>query len=100
MKTIRSGLMAKRFFPIFYLALALASAGFAQTVPVVTIQATDVHGTWTGDPAVFTVFRSGNPAPVLNVYCCISGTAAPTAWIIRRPAALSCLPPASCPTPL
>ena len=70
--------MARRFFSAFCLSLALASAAFAQTdssVPVVTIQATDDHGTWTGDPAVFTVFRSGNPAPVLNVYCCISGTA-------------------------
>ena len=82
MKKIHPTSMTRRFFPVLlvYLSLALASGGFAQTatsntIPVVTIQATDDHGTWTGDPAVFTVFRSGNPAPALNVYCCISGTA-------------------------
>ena len=78
MKTIRPALLATGFFAASCLLLALSSAAFAQTgssVPVVTIQATDNHGTWTGDPAVFTVFRSGNPAPALNVYCCIGGTA-------------------------
>src|ERR1019366_817870 len=80
MKKIHPVSLAKGLFSAFCLSLALASAGFAQTatgssVPVVTIRATDDHGTWTGDPAVFTVFRSGNPAPALNVYCCISGTA-------------------------
>jgi hypothetical protein len=80
MKKIHPVSLAKGLFSAFCLSLALASAGFAQTatgssVPVVTIRATDDHGTWNGDPAVFTVFRSGNPAPALNVYCCISGTA-------------------------
>jgi Bacterial Ig domain/Calx-beta domain len=80
MKKIHPVSLAKGLFSAFCLSLALASAGFAQTatgssVPVVTIRATDDHGTWIGDPAVFTVFRSGNPAPALNVYCCISGTA-------------------------
>jgi hypothetical protein len=80
MKTIHPTSMARRFFSAICLSLALVSVGFAQTstgnsIPVVTIRATDDHGTWTGDPAVFTVFRSGNPAPTLNVYCCISGTA-------------------------
>jgi hypothetical protein len=80
MKKIHPVSLAKGLFSAFCLSLALASAGFAQTatgssVPVVTIRATDDHGTWTGDPAVFTVFRSGNPAPALNVYCCISGSA-------------------------
>jgi hypothetical protein len=77
MKKIHPVSLAKGLFSAFCLSLALASAGFAQTssVPVVTIQATDYHGTWTGDPAVFTVFRSGNPVAALNVYCCISGTA-------------------------
>src|ERR1019366_5057888 len=70
--------LAKRFFSALCLLLAFASAAFAQTaslVPVVTIQATDARGTWAGDPAVFTVFRAGDPAPALNVYCCLSGTA-------------------------
>jgi hypothetical protein len=77
MKTIRPGLLTKKFFTAFSFCLALvfAFAGFAQTVPVVTIQATDIHGTWTGEPAVFTIFRSGDLAPVLHVYYCISGTA-------------------------
>jgi hypothetical protein len=80
MKTIHPTSVARRFFPVICLSLALASRGFAQSssggvVPVVTIQATDDHGTWTGAPAVFTVFRFGDPAPALNVYCCISGTA-------------------------
>src|SRR5450759_4930415 len=80
MKKIHPVSLAKGLFSAFCLSLALASAGFAQTstgssVPVVTIQASDGTGTWNGDPAVFTVFRSGNPAPALNVYCCISGTA-------------------------
>ena len=67
-------------FAALGLWLTLPSAVRAQTansnaMPVVTIQATNPYGTWTGDPAIFTVFRTGNPAPALNVYCCISGTA-------------------------
>jgi len=78
MKEMHPASLAKRFFAAFCLLLVLASGAFAQTgssVPVVTIQATDNHGTWAGDPAGVTVFRSGNPAPALNVYCCIGGTA-------------------------
>lgn len=53
---------------------------FAQTatsnsVPTVTIQATDPWATWAGDTGTFTIFRTGNPEPALNVYCCISGSA-------------------------
>ena len=60
--------------------LALVGGGFAQTttsnlVPVVTVVATGPTATWTGAPGTFTVFRQGNPAPTLNVYCCIGGTA-------------------------
>src|ERR1035437_1300133 len=80
MKKIHPTSLARRFFSAFCLLLALAAAAFAQTstgssVPVVTIQATDDHGTWTGDPAVFTVFRAGDPVSALNVYYCINGTA-------------------------
>ena len=80
MKMIHPTLLVKKLFPALYLSLGLAYGSSAQTstsnaVPVVSIQATDNHGIWTGDPAVFTVVRSGNPAPALNVYCCISGTA-------------------------
>ncbi len=44
-------------------------------IPVVTIRATDPLASWSGHPGVFTVFRSGNPAPLLNVYYQIAGTA-------------------------
>jgi len=74
------------------------SSAQTSTIPVVTIQATDNHATWTGDHGTFTVFRSGNPTPALNVYCCISGTASNGVdyqsignWVQ--------LPPASCPIP-
>ena len=43
------------------------------TIPVVTIKATDPLATWSGNPGVFTLFRSGNPAPSLLVYYQISG---------------------------
>ena len=67
--------LAGRFLPAVLLCLSLALVSAGGAVPVVTIQAADDRGTWTGDPAVFTVFRSGDPSPALNVYCCISGTA-------------------------
>jgi hypothetical protein len=78
MEKIHSIFQAGRFLSAICLSLTVVSAAFAQTsntIPVVTIQATDSKGTWSGDPAVFTVFRHGNPTPALNVYCCISGTA-------------------------
>jgi len=60
-----------------YVLLVTTSGTLAQTstIPFVTVQATDNHATWTGDPGTFTIFRHGNPTPALNVYCCISGTA-------------------------
>jgi hypothetical protein len=68
-------------------ALALACRSYAQTstgdppislvppIPTVTISVTDPDATWGGSPGVFTVFRSGNPLPALNVYYQVSGTA-------------------------
>jgi len=53
----------------------LAQTAISNTVPIVTIVATDANATWAGDTGTFTVIRHGNPAPALNVYCCISGTA-------------------------
>ena len=44
-------------------------------IPVVTIEATVPVATWSGSPGVFTVTRTGNPLPALNVYYRISGTA-------------------------
>jgi hypothetical protein len=78
MKMINPAL--RKFLSALCLSLTFVSVGFSQTstnnsVPVVTILAADNHGTWASDPAVFTVFRLGNPSPALNVYCCISGTA-------------------------
>src|ERR1035441_4445469 len=78
MKKILLTSLVNRFFLALCLTLAFAAAAFAQTnisFPIVTIQATDAKGTWTGDPAVFTVYRADDLAQALNVYCCISGTA-------------------------
>jgi hypothetical protein len=47
----------------------------AGPLPIVSIHAIDPIATWPGDPGVFTVCRSGNPAPALNVYYDIGGTA-------------------------
>ena len=73
----------------FCLCLTVARSSFAQgsvnpppaniTIPVVTIKATDPWATWSGNPGVFTVFRTNNPAPTLNVYYQISGSA-PNGW--------------------
>ena len=59
--------------------LFTAAKNFAQiasnTIPTVTIQATEPLATWTGQPGTFTVYRTGDPTPTLNVYYTISGTA-------------------------
>ena len=44
-------------------------------IPVVTIEATVPVANWSGSPGVFTVTRTGNPLPALNVYYRVSGTA-------------------------
>lgn len=44
-------------------------------IPVVTIRATDPLATWSGNPGVFTVTRTGNPLPSLFVYYQVTGTA-------------------------
>jgi hypothetical protein len=44
-------------------------------IPFVTVKATVPVATWSGSPGVFTVARTGNPAPALNVFYQISGTA-------------------------
>jgi Bacterial Ig domain/Calx-beta domain len=53
---------------------------FSQTIltnfPTVTIRTLDPIAWWTGKTANFTVYRSGNLAPAVNVYYTISGTAA------------------------
>ena len=71
---IRIGLLASG------LLLMSASGSFAQSsgggsIPVVTIEATVPIATWAGQDGVFTVWRSGDAAPALNVYYGISGTA-------------------------
>ncbi|HXC99615.1 MAG TPA: Ig-like domain-containing protein, partial [Verrucomicrobiae bacterium] len=54
---------------------------FAQTVisnspiPIVTIRATDPLASWSGNTGTFTVSRSGNQLPTLNVFYNIRGTA-------------------------
>jgi hypothetical protein len=80
MKTMNLTWPVNRPLLAICLLLTLAFRSLAQTsisnpLPIVTIQATDNRATWAGDTGTFTVFRSGNPAPTLNVYYCISGTA-------------------------
>jgi hypothetical protein len=77
MKKTRPAMMAKEFFTVSCLLLALASAASAQTgssVPVVTIQATLPIATVTNS-GVFTVFRAGNTDATLNVWYDSGGTA-------------------------
>jgi hypothetical protein len=80
MKAMRLIWAAVVFFATTCFLFASVGRSFAQTstnnsIPIVTIVATDLHATWSGKTGTFTVFRSGNPTPALNVYCCISGTA-------------------------
>jgi len=62
---------------VLFLLTAVASAQVTITnyVPVITIEATTPVATWSGSLGVFTVFRSGNLTPPVNVYYCIDGTA-------------------------
>jgi hypothetical protein len=64
-----------RWLVALALGLGVAISSFAQVIPVVTIVATKPTGTWSGGPGVFTVSRTGNPAPSLLVWYAISGTA-------------------------
>ena len=80
MKTMRLLWLIRNGFPAICLLMMSGLGGFAQSsasnsVPAVTIEATVPTATWTGHAGVFTVYRSGDPAPSLNVYYCISGTA-------------------------
>ncbi len=80
MKTMRLLWPIRNGFLASSLLMLSGLGGFAQSsgsnfIPVVTIAATIPTATWTGQAAVFTVYRSGDPAPSLNVYYCISGTA-------------------------
>jgi len=77
---IRLPWLLRNGLPAIGLLLASAFGAFAQSstsnsVPVVTIQATVPTANWSGQDGVFTVYRSGDPTPSLNVYYCISGTA-------------------------
>jgi Bacterial Ig domain len=83
MKTMRLMRMVRE--ASLSLSLVISSSGLAQisgwppptntTIPVVTIRATDPQAVWPGNAGVFTVFRSGNPEPALNVWYQIGGTA-------------------------
>src|ERR1039458_6808384 len=80
MKTMRLLLPMQHGFTAISLLLASALGSLAQTgtpppIPVVTIQATVPVATWAGQAGVFTVFRAGDPAPDLNIYYCVGGTA-------------------------
>jgi hypothetical protein len=80
MKTIGLPWPLRSGFPAICLLLASAFGALAQpstsnSVPVVTIQATVPTATWSGQDGMFTVYRSGDLTPSLNIYYCISGTA-------------------------
>lgn len=55
--------------------LAQTASSGSNSVPVVTIQATEPVATGPGNPGVFTVFRDGNTNVALNVFYEIGGTA-------------------------
>ncbi len=68
------------------LASVVGQSSFGQTstgpgpypttyIPMVTIRATDAVAGWGGNPGLFTILRSGDLQPSLNVYYQISGTA-------------------------
>jgi hypothetical protein len=72
----KTGLIGTTQGALVFLGLILARSLVAQvtyptptniSIPVVTLKATDPQATWSGNPGVFTVFRSGNPAPPLFV---------------------------------
>jgi hypothetical protein len=83
MKTMRCFPLLQVLGVTVALLSVFVSVGFSQSIandtntviPVVTVQATVPRATWSGEPGVFTVYRTGDPAPALNVYCCIGGTA-------------------------
>jgi hypothetical protein len=80
MKTMRllwpipSGFLASGLLLICAVG-GLAQSSGSNSVPVVTMQATVAAAALGGQAGVITVWRAGDPAPTLNVYYCISGTA-------------------------
>ena len=72
--TARNGCVAGCLLVMFAFGSFAQSSG-GDSIPVVTLEATVPIATWAGQECVITVWRSGNTAPALNVYYCISGTA-------------------------
>ena len=54
---------------------ASAQSAASNTIPIVTIQATQPDATGPGNPGVFTIFRQGNTNETLDVYYNIGGSA-------------------------
>lgn len=54
---------------------ASAQTGASNTIPIVTILATQPDATGPGNPGIFTVFRQGNTNETLDVYYNIGGSA-------------------------
>src|SRR5262252_914580 len=85
MKTMRFPPLLQVLGVTVSLLTVIVHVGFAQygtsntnanpIIPIVTVVATMPRATWSGEPGVFTVYRTGDPTPALNVYCCIDGTA-------------------------
>ena len=70
----RNGCLANILLVMFAFGSFAQSSG-GDSIPVVTLEATVPIATWAGQEGVITLWRSGNSAPALNVYYCISGTA-------------------------
>src|SRR4051794_25046266 len=78
MKSFRSsGLYSCLIALLGFLAVPPNSFGqtAGNTIPVVTIVATDPLASEAGDTGTFTLFRAGPTNAILNVFCAIGGTA-------------------------
>jgi len=79
MKAFYCGLKGGRFLVLSLTILMCGGKVFSQTagnsIPVVTIQATEPIASGPGNPGAFTVFRAGDTNLTLNVYYEIGGTA-------------------------
>lgn len=55
--------------------VSISQAQWTNTLPAVSIYATDPHASWAGDPGQFTVVRYGPTNATLNVFYMVGGTA-------------------------
>src|SRR5215469_4605410 len=75
MKTLRCYLNGGLLFLLSAVIFAVGIEVSGQTIPVVTIKATQPIASGPGNPGVFTVFRQGDTNLTLNVFYNIGGSA-------------------------